>query len=78
MKNTLTEFDSFLGLIAQEEKASSQDSEDLAQVLDLLLEIRSELRKNKMWDLSDKIRDKLNDMGFIIEDKPKGSSIKKL
>jgi len=78
VKNTLTEFDSFLGLISPEKKASSQDSEDLEQVLNLLLEIRDDLRENKMWGLSDKIRDKLNDMGFIIEDKPKGSSIKKL
>jgi cysteinyl-tRNA synthetase len=78
VKNTLIEFDSFLGLISQEEKDRGQDSEDLKQVLNLLLEIRNELRNKKMWELSDKIRDKLNEMGFLIEDKPSDSSIKKL
>lgn len=36
--------------------------------VDLLVELRQELRKEKLWTLSDKIRDELAENGVIIED----------
>lgn len=40
-------------------------SDDL---LDLISEVRSELRANKQYDLSDKIRDSLQSLGYEIND----------
>jgi cysteinyl-tRNA synthetase len=37
-------------------------------VLDILLEVREQLREKKEWELSDKIRSRLNDIGFELED----------
>jgi cysteinyl-tRNA synthetase len=42
--------------------------------IDLLVEIRSELRKQKLWALSDQIRDRLNELGVVIEDTKEGTS----
>ena len=37
-------------------------------ILDVLKEIRTEARLNKNYDLSDKIRDKLNKVGIKLND----------
>jgi cysteinyl-tRNA synthetase len=42
--------------------------------IDLLVEIRTDLRKQKLWTLSDQIRDHLNALGVVIEDTKEGSS----
>lgn len=42
--------------------------------VDLLLEIRTELRKQKLWSLSDVVRDRLKDLGVVIEDSKTGST----
>jgi cysteinyl-tRNA synthetase len=42
--------------------------------VDLLIEVRSEIRKNKMWALSDTIRDKLAALGVQVEDSKSGST----
>lgn len=45
----------------------SQSNND-DELLELISEVRSELRKNKQYDLSDKIRDNLNELGYEISD----------
>ena len=42
--------------------------------IDLLVEVRSEIRENKMWELSDAIRDKLAALGVQVEDSQSGST----
>ena len=42
--------------------------------IDLLIEVRSEIRKNEMWVLSDTIRDKLAGLGVQVEDSKSGST----
>ena len=42
--------------------------------VDLLIEIRKDLRANKMWALSDKVRDQLAGLGVILEDSKDGTS----
>jgi len=42
--------------------------------VDLVVEIRREIRKKKLWDLSDKIRDQLEALGVKVEDSQEGSS----
>ncbi len=44
------------------------DYELFKSLVDLVLEIRSELRRNKMFDLSDTIRNKLSDLGITVMD----------
>jgi cysteinyl-tRNA synthetase len=42
--------------------------------IDLLVELRSELRQQKQWALTDKIRDQLSEHGVLIEDSPDGTT----
>ncbi|HEY7347824.1 MAG TPA: hypothetical protein VH599_05850 [Ktedonobacterales bacterium] len=43
-----------------------------ASVIDTLLDIRGELRREKRWALADKLRDALKETGILIEDTPDG------
>ncbi|MFH1908438.1 MAG: cysteine--tRNA ligase, partial [Chloroflexota bacterium] len=42
--------------------------------IDLLLEVRAELRKQKLWALSDTIRDRLKELDVTIEDSKDGTT----
>ncbi len=77
IKNIYEGFDSFMSLL-RTEKESVAGGEDFAAVMDLLLEVRNRLRKNKMFDLADEIRDRLLKLGFVIEDKADRSVWKKI
>lgn len=52
-------------------------TEDLSQIVEELIKQRSTARKNKDWAKADGIRDKLKDMGIILEDTPNGVKWKK-
>ncbi len=55
--------------------ASSEQQQQAADpFVDLLLEVRAEIRKQKLWQLSDLIRDRLKELGVVIEDSKEGSS----
>ncbi|MBN2048258.1 MAG: cysteine--tRNA ligase [Anaerolineaceae bacterium] len=59
-----------LNLADRETKAGNP----AADYIDLLIELRAEVRKRKMYDLSDLIRDRLAGLGVVIEDSREGSS----
>ncbi len=42
--------------------------------IDLLVEVRGEIRKQKLWSLSDLVRDRLADLGVVLEDSKDGTS----
>jgi cysteinyl-tRNA synthetase len=42
--------------------------------IDLLLEVRSELRRQKVWSLSDLVRDRLSALDVILEDSKEGTT----
>ncbi len=42
--------------------------------IDLLVEIRRDMRVNKLWQLSDKVRDRLAELGVVLEDSKEGTS----
>ncbi|HDJ96754.1 MAG TPA: cysteine--tRNA ligase [Candidatus Aenigmarchaeota archaeon] len=46
--------------------------ESLKKLIDMMVEVREELRKRKNFELSDKIRSKLKEIGVQVEDTPKG------
>jgi cysteinyl-tRNA synthetase len=47
---------------------------EIAPFVDLLLEVRKELRCQKLWQLSDSIRDRLSELGIVLEDHKDGST----
>jgi cysteinyl-tRNA synthetase len=53
-------------------ETSSAENEVLDQVVDFILNVRIEAKKNKDYALSDKIRNELNRFGFEIKDKKDG------
>ncbi len=69
-QNTLRELTGVLGLELKEKEGSG----DADKFIDLLLEVRSEARAQKQWALSDLIRDKLKELGVLVEDSKEGSS----
>jgi len=64
--------DTVLGILP--EKAAASDDDAVAQDL---AEQRVQARKDKDWALADKLRDKIADMGYVVEDTPSGPRIKK-
>jgi len=71
---TLLELAGILGFdLEAEEDNHNEDTGKLAQVMDLVLEIRQNARKNKDWATSDLIRDRIKEIGIVIEDTADGS-----
>jgi len=64
------ELSSVLGLKLEEKKGSG----DADAFINLLIEVRAEVRKQKLWALSDQIRDKLKELGVTIEDSKDGTT----
>ncbi|SNR72494.1 cysteine--tRNA ligase [Desulfurobacterium atlanticum] len=63
-----------LGFKLSQEKSSGELEDKLIQ---LLIDIRQDLRKEKNFKLADKIRDKLKELGITLEDLPTGTVFKK-
>jgi len=68
----LLELSGVLGLRLDSPSISTAQ-QDIAPFVDLLIEIRKELRNQKLWALSDLIRDRLKDLGVILEDQKEGT-----
>jgi cysteinyl-tRNA synthetase len=66
----LRELTDVLGLRLQEKQGSG----DADKFIDLLVEVRSEIRKQKLWAMSDLIRDKLKELGVTVEDSKEGTT----
>jgi cysteinyl-tRNA synthetase len=62
----LLELTGVLGL--QLNTVNSLEGGEASPFVDLLVEMRSELRTQKLWSLSDQIRDRLLELGVILED----------
>jgi cysteinyl-tRNA synthetase len=69
-QSTLIELTQVLGLRLEQESRLDQEA---APFIDLLLDIRLQLRQAKQWDLADTIRDRLEDLGVSLEDTPQGT-----
>jgi cysteinyl-tRNA synthetase len=54
--------------------SDSDKPQAAAPFIDLLLEIRAEMRKQKLWAVSDQIRDRLAKLGVVLEDSKDGTS----
>jgi cysteinyl-tRNA synthetase len=67
---TLRQLADVLGLRLAEKKGSG----DADKFIDLLVEVRAEARRQKLWQFSDLIRDKLKELGVTIEDTKDGTT----
>jgi cysteinyl-tRNA synthetase len=67
---TLRELTRVLGLRLPEKQGTGSDAD---KFIDLLVEVRGEVRKQKLWQLSDLIRDQLKERGVTIEDTKEGT-----
>jgi cysteinyl-tRNA synthetase len=68
------EFASVLGFRKAPEGA---ESGEVASLMGLLLEARVQLRAAKLYDLADRIRERLSDLGYLLEDTPGGTEWKR-
>lgn len=67
-----------LGILEKEWDDDNAVSDgDYQALMDVILSVRQEARKNKFYQVSDSIRDKLGAIGIIIEDTPTGVRWKK-
>jgi len=57
--------------------AAPGGGEDAAALLALIGELRQEARQKKDWATADRIRDRLGELGYVIEDSPQGARWKK-
>ncbi len=54
----------------------AEQSIEAAPFIDLLVQIRTELRGAKQWQLADRVRDGLKDLGVVLEDSADGTTWK--
>ena len=69
-QSLLRELMSVLGLRPEHTEAGVE----VTPFIDLLIELRNELRQEKLWSLSDKIRERLADYGVLLEDSKDGTT----
>jgi cysteinyl-tRNA synthetase len=81
LRELLTFYDvhagSILGIATEATAAAGGGESLVALLMDLLIGVRTEIRTQKLWGLSDKIRDGLAKVGIVLEDKKTGTSWKK-
>ncbi len=70
-QDTLRTLTGVFGLRLGEKKASGGDAD---KFILLLVDVRTEARKQKLWAMSDLIRDRLKEMGVAIEDGKDGTT----
>ncbi|HJL64962.1 MAG TPA: hypothetical protein QGF70_05185, partial [Candidatus Thalassarchaeaceae archaeon] len=67
-----------LGLLPTDESIQEMMAEDesarseIESIVEPLLKERAEARASKDWPRADEIRDKLNELGVVVEDSPSG------
>ncbi len=70
-QEALTELGGVLGLRLERPVASRAQAEPF---IDLLVSVRDEMRQHKLWELSDQIRDRLSELGVVLEDGKDGTT----
>ena len=78
---SLLKIDKVLGLKIDENAdriLENAKEENLPAEVKTLIADRDAARKNKKWEDSDILRDKLEDLGYAVQDTPEGTKVKKL
>jgi cysteinyl-tRNA synthetase len=71
-QSTLSKFAGLLGLTLRSARVTSEG--DIAPFVDLLLEVRQQLRQRQQWDLADSIRERLEQLDVRLEDSASGTA----
>jgi cysteinyl-tRNA synthetase len=73
--STLKELGAVLGLFRapREEPAVGGGDELVGQLMQLLIELRSDARKARNFEMADKVRNSLSALGITLEDRPSGT-----
>ncbi len=62
-----------IGILQQpRESAGGADAKLTEDLMQLIISIRQQARKEKNWAVADQIRDQLNAIGILLEDSPQG------
>lgn len=69
--NTFRELGSILGILQKDIMKLSDKR--IIDLIELIVEVRNKLRQRKEYSLADEIREKLKDIGIILEDTPTGT-----
>ena len=79
MSKVFAEFCSIIGVLEGEAEAAGNDGDGglTEQLMQLVLELRQDARKAKNYAQADAIRNKLGELGIVIEDTPQGARWKK-
>ncbi|MEM2112352.1 MAG: cysteine--tRNA ligase [Candidatus Bathyarchaeia archaeon] len=70
---TFTKLLDVLGIKLEVTEQKTVQAEDIRNLMALIIEIRQELRKRGDWKTADEIRDKLQKIGFVLEDTVEGT-----
>lgn len=70
-QTTLRDLTGVLGFRFDDVVPSRRSAEPFVE---LLIDIRSRLRAERRWELADLIRERLNELGIIVEDTPAGTT----
>lgn len=67
-----------LGLLQQQpeqflQSGAAAEADDVAEI-ELLIKTRNDARASKNWALADEARNKLTEMGIVLEDGPQGTT----
>ena len=66
-------------VLARRLKEITEDRQALTHsLLDMLINIRADLRRDRQWELADKVRDGLAALGVLLEDTPDGTHWRKV
>jgi cysteinyl-tRNA synthetase len=63
-----------LGVLGLQVEKKSQEATQAAPFIDLLVEVRRELRQQKLWALADTVRNRLTELGVVLEDTKEGTT----
>ena len=70
---TLRKLAGLLGLFEHPPAKSGADNRIVEDLMTVLIDVRSEARKSKQYQLGDLIRDRLSELGITLEDRPDGT-----
>ena len=70
-QDLLREFTGLFGLQIERDDAKQAE---VSPFVDLFIDIRKQLRDEKLWELSDIVRDKLKELGVVLEDSKEGTT----
>ena len=67
-----------LGIIPDQLLSATSHDQSESSLMDLIITVRAEVRKQKLWTLSDIIRDSLKRIGYTIEDRKDNTTWRKM